>query len=263
MTLRKPRVAELGAGSWEDDRCRDRRAWSPDDNLGSQPGSRRGDQLRAHQLPLPPRRRASSELRATSDLEEAVTDADVIVTAIPAQSLRSVLADVAPRVRPWIPIVNLAKGLERGTHKRMTEVIFDAMPGHPAGPLSGPNIAGEVARGMAAAATLAMPDERLAGKLADLFRTPRFRIYSSTDVVGVEVAGACKNVYAIAVGMADGAGAGENTKAMVMTRAAQEMTDSGKRSAGIERHSPGSLEWAISSLPAPAPPVATDVSARD
>jgi glycerol-3-phosphate dehydrogenase (NAD(P)+) len=76
---------------------------------------------------------------------------------------------------------------------------------------------------MAAAATLAMPDPGLARQLADLFHTSRFRIYSATDVIGVEIAGACKNVYAIAVGMADGAGAGNNTKAMVMTRASREM----------------------------------------
>lgn len=102
--------------------------------------------------------------------------------------------------------MNLAKGLERGTHKRRTEVIFDVMPDLPAGALSRPNIAGEVAGGMAAAATLAMPDERLAG--------------------------ACKNVYAIAVGMAEGAGAGQNTQAMVMTRAAREMTRLGEALGG-------------------------------
>lgn len=176
--------------------------------------------------------RLPATLKATSDLEEAVSGADVLITGIPSQELRKVLKQVTPLVRPWIPIVNLAKGLERGTHQRMTEVIAEVMPGHPAGALSGPNIAGEVAKGNAAAATLAMPDEGLSSRLADLFRTPRFRIYSSTDVVGVEIAGACKNVYAIAVGMADGAAAGDNTKAMVMTRAAREMTRLGEALGG-------------------------------
>jgi glycerol-3-phosphate dehydrogenase (NAD(P)+) len=86
--------------------------------------------------------------------------------------------------------------------------------------------------GYAAAATIAMPDENLATRLADLFRTSRFRVYSTTDVVGVEVAGALKNIYAIAVGMADGAGAGENTKAMVVTRSAREMTRFGEAVGG-------------------------------
>jgi glycerol-3-phosphate dehydrogenase (NAD(P)+) len=165
-------------------------------------------------------------------MSEATSDADVIVSAIPAQSLRAVLAEVAPMVRPWVPVVSLSKGLEQQTHLRMTEIVAELMPGHPAGALAGPNIAVEVMAGLAAAATIAMPDEGLAAKLAELFRTERFRIYSTTDVVGVEIAGALKNVYAIAVGMADGAGAGENTKAMVVTRAAREMRRLGEALGG-------------------------------
>ncbi len=171
-------------------------------------------------------------LRSTASLADAVSDADVVVSAIPAQSLRPVLYQVAPLVRPWIPVVSLSKGLERDTQKRMTQVIAEIMPGHPAGALSGPNIAPDIMNGYAAAATIAMPDEGTAAQLADLFRTPVFRIYSTTDVAGVELAGALKNVYAIAVGMADGAGAGENTKAMVMTRACREMTRLGEALGG-------------------------------
>jgi len=98
--------------------------------------------------------------------------------------------------------------------------------------LAGPNIAKEVMAGYAAAATIAMPDQNLAARLADLFRTTRFRIYSTTDVVGVEIAGALKNVFAIAAGMADGAGAGYNTKAMVLTRAVREMRRLGEALGG-------------------------------
>src|SRR5260221_307834 len=105
----------------------------------------------------------------------------------------------------------------------MTEIVAQVLPGHPAGVLAGPNIAKEVMTGYAAPATIAMPDQTLAARWADLFRTTRFRIYSTTDVVGVEIAGALKNVFAIAAGMADGAGAGYNTKAMVITRAVREM----------------------------------------
>jgi glycerol-3-phosphate dehydrogenase (NAD(P)+) len=162
-------------------------------------------------------------LRATSSLEQAVQDADVLVMAVPSHGFRGVLEQVAPLVRPWIPVVSLVKGLERDTDHRMTEVVAEVLPGHPAGVLAGPNIAKEVMVGYAAAATIAMPDQNLAARLAELFRTSRFRIYSTTDVVGVEIAGALKNVFAIGAGMADGAGAGDNTKAMVITRSVREM----------------------------------------
>ena len=229
---RAPKIAVLGAGSWGTtvaviaSRSAQTVIWARSAETAAEINERHTNSRYLSAALLP------QGLTATADLEEAVSDADVLVTGIPAQSLRGVLVEIAPLVRPWIPVVNLAKGLERGTRKRMTEVIFDVMPGHPAGALSGPNIAGEVARGMAAAATLAMPDEHLASRLADLFRTSRFRVYSSSDVIGVEVASACKNVYAIAVGMADGAAAGDNTKSMVMTRASREMSRLGEALGG-------------------------------
>jgi glycerol-3-phosphate dehydrogenase (NAD(P)+) len=229
---RRPRVAVLGAGSWGTcvasltSRSAPTVVWARNAERAEEI-----DQRGTNETYLPGAR-LPSDLRGTASLAEAVSDADVLVSAIPAQSLRSVLAEVAPLVRPWIPVVSLSKGLERDSHKRMTQVIAEFLPGHPAGALSGPNIALDIMNGYAAAATLAMPDEGTAAQLADLFRTPRFRIYSTTDVIGVELAGALKNVYAIAVGMADGAGAGENTKAMVMTRAAREMTRLGEALGG-------------------------------
>lgn len=163
-------------------------------------------------------------LRATSDMERAVHDADVLIMGVPSHGFREALIQAAPFARPWIPVVSLVKGLEQGTDDRMTEIVAEVLPGHPAGVLSGPNIASEVIAGYAAAATIAMPDQNSAAQLAELFRTPRFRIYSTTDVVGVEVAGALKNVFAIAVGMGDGTGAGYNTRAMVITRSLREMS---------------------------------------
>jgi glycerol-3-phosphate dehydrogenase (NAD(P)+) len=171
-------------------------------------------------------------LRATTSLELAVQDADVLVMGVPSHGFRGVLEQVASHVRPWIPVVSLVKGLEQVTDHRMTEIVAEVLPGHPAGVLAGPNIAKEVMAGYAAAATIAMPDQNLAARLADLFRTPRFRIYSTTDVVGVEIAGALKNVFAIGAGMADGAGAGYNTKAMVITRAVREMRRLGEALGG-------------------------------
>jgi glycerol-3-phosphate dehydrogenase (NAD(P)+) len=167
------------------------------------------------------------QLYATTDMEEALTGADVLIMGVPSHGFRGALEQAAPFVRPWIPVVHLVKGLEQGTDYRMSQIVAEVLPGHPAGVLAGPNIASEVTAGYAAAATIAMPDQNSSAQLAELFRTVRYRIYSSTDVVGVEVAGALKNVFAIAAGMGDGAGAGYNTKAMVITRAAREMTKFG------------------------------------
>jgi glycerol-3-phosphate dehydrogenase (NAD(P)+) len=171
-------------------------------------------------------------LHATAELRVAVEDADVIVMGVPSHAFRSVLELVVPHLRPWAPVVSLVKGLEQGTDRRMTEIVAELLPGHPAGVLAGPNIAKEVLAGYAAAATIAMPDQSSAEQLAELFRTSRFRIYSTTDVTGVEIAGALKNVYAIAAGMGDGVGSGFNTKAMVMTRSLREMSRLGEAMGG-------------------------------
>jgi glycerol-3-phosphate dehydrogenase (NAD(P)+) len=175
------------------------------------------------------------ELRATSSLEEAVSQADVLVMAVPSHGFRKVLEQAAPHVRPWIPIVSLTKGLEQDTLQRMTQVIGEVLPGHPAGVLAGPNLAKEVLGGYAAAAVIAMPDEHVAGALQEIFRRTLFRVYASTDVCGVEVAGALKNVFAISAGMAAGLGTGDNTRALVIARSLAEMTRLGVAMGG-ERH---------------------------
>ncbi|BBX18759.1 glycerol-3-phosphate dehydrogenase [NAD(P)+] [Mycolicibacterium duvalii] len=166
-------------------------------------------------------------LRATNDFREAAECADVIVMGVPSHGFRGVLTELAAYLRPWVPVVSLVKGLEQGTNYRMSQIVNEILPGHPAGILAGPNIAREVAEGYAAAAVLAMPDQSLAANLAQLFRTKRFRTYTTDDVIGVEMAGALKNVYAIAVGMGYSLGIGENTRAMVMARAVAEMSKLG------------------------------------
>jgi glycerol-3-phosphate dehydrogenase (NAD(P)+) len=175
------------------------------------------------------------ELRATTDLEHAVSTADVLVMGVPSHGFRDVLEQAAPHIRPWVPVVSLTKGLEQGTHKRMTEVIEDVLPGHPAGVLAGPNLAREIVQGYAAAAVIAMPEERIARSLQRIFTRTVFRVYASTDVVGVEVAGALKNVFAISAGMAMGLGTGDNTRALVIARALAEMTRLGVAMGG-DRH---------------------------
>ena len=170
-----------------------------------------------------PDRQLSDKLRATSSLAEAVGEADVLVMAVPSHGFRSVLIDAAPSVRPWVPIVSLTKGLEGGTHYRMTQVIGEVLPGHPAGVMAGPNLAREVLDGYAAAALLAMPDQRVASALQDIFRTRFFRVYTGTDVIGAEISGPLKNVFAIAAGMAVGLGTGDNTLALLIARSLAEL----------------------------------------
>ncbi|MGY4712694.1 NAD(P)H-dependent glycerol-3-phosphate dehydrogenase [Mycolicibacterium sp. CBM1] len=174
----------------------------------------------------------SETLRATTDFSEAANCADVVVMGVPSHGFRGVLIELSKELRPWVPVVSLVKGLEQGTNMRMSQIVEEVLPGHPAGILAGPNIAREVADGYAAAAVLAMPDQHLAAHLAKMFRTKRFRVYTTDDVIGVEMAGALKNVYAIAVGMGYSLGIGENTRAMVMARAVREMSKLGEAIGG-------------------------------
>lgn len=175
------------------------------------------------------------DLRATTSIEEAVYDADVVVLGVPSQAVRSTLATIAPVVRHWVPIVSLTKGLEQGTRLRMTEIIEQELPGHPAGVLAGPNLAREVVAGYAAAAVIAMRDDHVATSLQKIFTSRRFRVYTNPDVVGCELGGALKNVIAIAAGMAEGLGVGDNTKAMVFTRGLNEISRLGTAMGGDPR----------------------------
>lgn len=171
-------------------------------------------------------------LKATNHISEAIDQADVVVMGVPSQNFRHVLEEAKPHIRPWVPIISLAKGLEIGTKMRMTEIIETVMPGHPAGALTGPNLAREIMAGQAAASVIAMVDDSIANELQKVFRTGLFRIYTNTDVIGCELGGALKNVIAIAAGMGDGAGAGDNTRAAVITRGLAELTRLGTAMGG-------------------------------
>ena len=171
-----------------------------------------------------PNAKLTPSLRASNSIKETVENADVVVMGVPAQSFRAVLEEAKPHIRPWVPIINLAKGLELSTKKRMTEIIEEVMPGHPAGVLTGPNLAKEIHFGNAAAAVIAMVDDTIAMKLQTVFSSGLFRVYTNTDVIGCELGGALKNIIAIASGMGDGANAGDNTRAAIITRGLAELT---------------------------------------
>jgi glycerol-3-phosphate dehydrogenase (NAD(P)+) len=164
------------------------------------------------------------QLVATDDLEKATRHAELLILGVPTTGMRSTIRAAKEWIHPWIPIVSLAKGLEQHTLLRMTELIKEEMPGHPVAALSGPNIAREIMAGQAAASVIATEDLSVANALQRVLTRGLFRIYTNHDVIGCEIGGALKNVVAIACGIAQGLGVGDNTRAMVMTRGLAELT---------------------------------------
>lgn len=177
----------------------------------------------------------NKNLKASTSIQEVVENADVLIMGVPSQHFRQVLRDAKPFIRPWIPIVSLSKGLELGTKMRMTQIIEEELPGHPAGVLTGPNLAKEIHNGQAAAAVIAMVDKTIGKKLQGVFNSGLFRVYTNTDVIGCELGGALKNIMAIATGMGDGANAGDNTRAALITRGLSELTRLGTAMGGKRR----------------------------
>jgi glycerol-3-phosphate dehydrogenase (NAD(P)+) len=163
-------------------------------------------------------------LDATDDLARAVSHAELLVVGVPSHGFRGVLEDAAPHIQPSIPVVSLTKGLERDSHLRMTEVITDVLPGHPAAALTGPNLAKEIMAGQAAASVVATEDLAIATDIQSVLRRGVFRLYVNHDVIGCELGAALKNVIAIAAGMAQGLGVGDNTRAAVIARGLAELT---------------------------------------
>ncbi len=167
--------------------------------------------------------RLPESLSVTATLSEAVADKTLVLMAAPSHGFRAVLAALAPAVAPGAVVVSLTKGIEAGTNKRMSEIVGELLPGHPAGALSGPNLAREVAEGQPAASLVALPDEEDARHVQRALHSSAFRVYTGTDVVGCEIAGSTKNVIAIAAGISDGLGFGENTRAVIITRGLAEL----------------------------------------
>ena len=161
---------------------------------------------------------------ATDDLEKAMRHAELLIVGVPTTAMRSTMALAKEWIHPWIPIVSLAKGLEQGSLLRMTQVIASEVPGHPVAALTGPNIAREIMAGQAAASVIATEDLSVARAIQTVLTRGLFRIYTNHDVIGCELGGALKNVVAIACGIAQGLGVGDNTRAMVMTRGLAELT---------------------------------------
>lgn len=163
-------------------------------------------------------------LVASVDMGHLVNGADVIVMAVPSHGFRQVAHQVAHYVGHDVPIMSLSKGLESETLLRMSEVLAVVMPNNPRAVLSGPNLAHEILQGQPAASVVGCADDEVAMRLQELFSRPSFRLYTNRDVVGCEVGGVVKNVIAIAAGISQGFGFGDNAKATLVTRGLAEMS---------------------------------------
>lgn len=166
-------------------------------------------------------------LTATSKLEAAVPGSETVVMAVPSHGFREVFTRVAPLLDKGAIVVSLTKGIEQGTLSTMTRVMTEVSPELDAsriGVLTGPNLAGEIAAGQPTAAVAAFSDPETGRRVQEIFMGPTFRVYTNEDVIGCELGGALKNVMAIAAGMSDGLGFGDNTRATLITRALAELT---------------------------------------
>ncbi|HEY7156967.1 MAG TPA: NAD(P)H-dependent glycerol-3-phosphate dehydrogenase [Gemmataceae bacterium] len=169
-------------------------------------------------VPIPP------AVELTTDIRQAVAGADLWVAAIPTVYLRATLTRIASKVRPGPPVLSLAKGLENGTFLRPTEIVTQVLGVEKVAVLSGPSHAEEISRGLPASVAVASRDPELARQVQHMFSAERFRVYTNLDPVGVELAGALKNIIGIAAGISDGLGLGDNAKAALLTRGLVEIT---------------------------------------
>jgi glycerol-3-phosphate dehydrogenase (NAD(P)+) len=224
------RVAILGAGIWgtalslvlsRSLRAHEIALWARDTGLAEEMRRKRENvsYLPGHVLP--------AQIRVTHDLGEALSGATIVVGAMPSAHAREVYCAAAGRVGSRATIVSATKGLEPATHARMSEVIAQSVPTASAqriAVLSGPSFALEVAQGAPTAVVVASPDASLAAELQEEFAAPNFRLYTNDDILGVELAGAMKNVMAIAAGTCQGLGLGSNSLAALITRGLAEMS---------------------------------------
>ena len=228
-------AAVLGAGSWGTtlaillaSKGEPVTLWARDESLTALMQKERRNPRYVSNVPFPP------SLRATHDLKEALAGQRHVIHAVPSKATREFAKDYAKHLAPEARIVSATKGLESRTHKRMSEVIHEETQ-RPVACITGPNHAEEVSMGQPTAAVLAYPDFAIAQEWATLFSTPRFKAYPRRDLVGAEVCGAYKNVVALAGGMADGLGWGDNCAACLVTLGIDEMVELAKLFGADER----------------------------
>ncbi len=237
------RIGVIGGGSWGTALARllaelehDVYLWFHNPEVEREAAAQRENVVYLRGFSFPPR------LRTTTAIEEAVTESRLVVAACPSHVMRDVMIQAAASCHPEALVVSASKGIEAGSLMRMTEVLRDVLgPERSAriGVLSGPSFAREVAARMPTAVTVAAPERNVAEAMQRLFNAPTFRVYSSTDVVGVELGGAAKNVIAIAAGVSDGLGFGSSTRAALITRGVAEVARLAAKLGGDPRTASG------------------------
>ncbi len=223
--LMPTRFAILGAGAWGTAIALGL-AQNPQHGVAlwsARPENARLLQERRENVRLLPGVPIPAAVRLTADIAEAVAAADLLITAIPTVHLRPTLRRIAAALPADVPVLSLTKGVEIGTFRRPTEIIAETCGPRSLAVLSGPSHAEEVARGLPTTVVAASSDLALARWVQQRFSTERFRVYTNLDVVGVELAGALKNIIGIAAGISDGLGFGDNAKAALLTRGVTEM----------------------------------------
>ena len=219
-------VGVIGAGSWGTalartlcDNGHDVLVWSILEDEVRMLNTKHMQEEKLPGVPLP------EALRATGDLKEAMTGKDLVVLAVPSPFTRSTLNRMKEFAEPGLRIVSVAKGIEDGTYLTLSGIIEEVLPECRAAVLSGPSHAEEVVRCMPTTVVTAAEERELAEYVQNLFMSPHFRVYTSPDVLGVELGGSLKNVIALAAGIADGLGYGDNCKAALITRGIHEISE--------------------------------------
>lgn len=227
------KVSVVGAGSWGSalavllaNNGHEVTLWTHDPHEVEMLSTKREQEEKLPGVKLP------DNIKIEADLETALTDKDVIVMAVPSPVVRMVAKQMAPFIKEGQIIVNVAKGIEDVTYKTLTEIIEEEIPGAEVCVLSGPSHAEEVGRGIPTTVVVGAKNKKTAEMLQDVFMNKVFRVYTSSDIVGIELGGALKNVIALAAGTVDGLGYGDNTKAALMTRGIAELTRLGEALGG-------------------------------
>jgi glycerol-3-phosphate dehydrogenase (NAD(P)+) len=221
------RIAVIGAGAWGTALANSAARGGRNVTLWARDPAVVAAIAATREAPRLPGVRLDASVIVTGALAE-VAHADAVLLAVPAQALRTAAIAIAPHVSPNIPVVACAKGIERGTRRFMTEVIAETLPHVMPAILSGPSFASDVARGLPTAVTLACRDEAVAAALTGALGSPAFRPYHTTDVRGVEIGGAAKNVLAIAAGIVQGRKLGASASAALVTRGFAELARFGR-----------------------------------
>jgi len=217
-------ISVIGAGSWGtalayllSDKGYEVTLWGHEKDLVEEMGRTRTNGTYLPEIRLP------DDLRITNDIVEAIKEARYVIDAVPAQYTRSVFGEAASYLIDEAIIVSVAKGIERGTLQTVSSILNELLH-HTVAVLSGPSFAKEVIRKLPAAVTLATKDKNVGFVLQEIFNTNSFRVYTHDDIIGVELGGALKNVIAIAAGISDSLGFGNNSRASLITRGLAEMT---------------------------------------